>query len=1160
MIGNAAKTRNEILTEWKKLGGREELIKGIKAAFESLLSVLKPIKDAFRDIFPRKTGQDLFELTVRFREFMEGLKLGPETADNLRRTFAGLFATMHLGFTITKTIASNIAHLLGIVGNGSGGFLAFTGSVGDFIVALDKAIGRGKGFQDVFDELAGSLDGPAKALKNLSNLLSGLFSGDAEGAANDLDSLKKSLGPLGRILDGVTRAWESFKDTLEEVVDVVRPVVVKVHDIFASIGHAIVNGLKSVSYDDVMTFIQTTFLGGIAVGVKKLLKGIGIDFSGGAIKSFKEVTDQLSTTLGAIQKNINARTMLLIAGAVLALAAACVVFANIDAKKLGKAMAAVSVGIGQLVGAMFLLTRVGKAGILLLPFMATSMLLLAAAVDVLAIAVFAFAKLDWEELARGLLGITGALVAIGTATKLMGPSLVLVGPGLIAVAIAMNLLAVSMAVFGNMDWGTIIKGFIGMTAALVAVGVATKGLGPQLLLTGPGLILVSTGLILLSGAMKAFGGMSLFEIAKSLIAVAGALVVIGVAVSAIPPTIALQAAGLVILAVALNGIAVAMGIFGSLNIGTIIKGLAAMGATLIVFAAGLTAMAGTIPGSVALLAAAAGFAILTPSLVVLGSLKWSTIIKGLAAIAATMGVLAAVGALAAGPLTALGVALVVIGASVLLVSTGIYVLAKAFALLGDQGQKGAAVMITAITALIALIPKMVIEFLKGLADIGEQMVKLMPQIVTNMVKIVGIFLDGLIQLLPKASEFIGALLGTIVSLIERHAEPMIKAGYHLFLAFLKGLADNIGPVTEQVGRIVAGFLGALATQAPQIVAGGAKLIVNFLSGIAKRMPGIVAAGARVIVRFLGAMADKIGGVVVQAGKLITKFLNAVANRIPSIVRAGANIIVKFINGIANQLPRIIRSGANLVISWIRGISQQAPRIADAGFKAVIRFMNGLARAIRQNRQQMVNAGYNLASAIVEGLVKGMAQLAWKVAQSAADLAKKIPGKIIDVLGIGSPSKVTQDLGEFAVLGLVKGLQDRGNTVEKAAASTADQAVEATKKSLSVLPKLLGDIDANPKITPVLDLTLLKKNAGEFNKLVNPNVIPIRPLLYAGASISQGTQQQSDAETPHAGGAGMINFKFEQNNNSPKALSTLEIYRQTKNQLSQVKGALGMATG
>src|SRR3954470_21889168 len=63
-INTNATARNKVLGDWKALGGRTILITGIKNAFHDLVAVVRPIKEAFRDIFPAKTGQDLFNLTV----------------------------------------------------------------------------------------------------------------------------------------------------------------------------------------------------------------------------------------------------------------------------------------------------------------------------------------------------------------------------------------------------------------------------------------------------------------------------------------------------------------------------------------------------------------------------------------------------------------------------------------------------------------------------------------------------------------------------------------------------------------------------------------------------------------------------------------------------------------------------------------------------------------------------------------------------------------------------------------------------------------------------------------------------------------------------------------------------------------------------------------
>jgi hypothetical protein len=87
---------------------------------------------------------------------------------------------------------------------------------------------------------------------------------------------------------------------------------------------------------------------------------------------------------------------------------------------------------------------------------------------------------------------------------------------------------------------------------------------------------------------------------------------IGVAMMLVPPSIALIGAGLILVGTAMTITAGAIKVLGSLSIGSLVKGIVALAAVLGVLAFGLDLMATTIPGSVALLAASAALAVLAP--------------------------------------------------------------------------------------------------------------------------------------------------------------------------------------------------------------------------------------------------------------------------------------------------------------------------------------------------------------------------------------------------------------------------------------------------------------------------------------------------------------------------------------------------------------------
>ena len=58
--------RNQQLELWKHFGGRERLINGFKNVLAGLGNILRPISEAFRDLFPRTTGAQMREYTIDF--------------------------------------------------------------------------------------------------------------------------------------------------------------------------------------------------------------------------------------------------------------------------------------------------------------------------------------------------------------------------------------------------------------------------------------------------------------------------------------------------------------------------------------------------------------------------------------------------------------------------------------------------------------------------------------------------------------------------------------------------------------------------------------------------------------------------------------------------------------------------------------------------------------------------------------------------------------------------------------------------------------------------------------------------------------------------------------------------------------------------------------
>ena len=129
-------------------------------------------------------------------------------------------------------------------------------------------------------------------------------------------------------------------------------------------------------------------------------------------------------------------------------------------------------------------------------------------------------------------------------------------------------------------------------------------------------------------------------------------------------------------------------------------------------------------------------------------------------------------------------------------------------------------------------------------------------------------------------------------------------------------------------------------------------------------------------------------------------------------------------------------------------------------------------------------------------------------------------------------------------------------VVKYAEDMSSCAIEAVRSSLNDISKVVTtDPQFNPIIRPVLDLTEVEKKAGDISNLLAANPLKLDTSSKTAKDASVGYLNNQEALAENAAAAQGDTLVYNQTNNSPKAINTVEVYRQTKNQLSTVKGAL-----
>ena len=296
------------------------------------------------------------------------------------------------------------------------------------------------------------------------------------------------------------------------------------------------------------------------------------------------------------------------------------------------------------------------------------------------------------------------------------------------------------------------------------------------------------------------------------------------------------------------------------------------------------------------------------------------------------------------------------------------------------------------------------------------------------------------------------------------------------------------------------------------------------------------------------------GIVDIDGDSISAFGDALQN-------LGTIGIEGFITAFTDGKVKTDEAMRNMLQGMLDEISKKESRFKASARTLMNQFVNGLREKREAPKQELVNAisnmityvrneyyddFYALGKYFVEGFAAGITENVDTARDAGATMAQSAVDAARSTLDENSPSRVMYKVGQFGVAGFVRAFFDNAGLAYDAGHMVADASVRGINQAIQNAARLIefGE-DSQPMIRPVLDLSNVRSGMSTLN-----SIISMDKALSVGMSISGGGYSE-DSRGPAPAAGGTINFT--QNNYSPKALSRLEIYRQTRNQLSMMKG-------
>lgn len=367
--------------------------------------------------------------------------------------------------------------------------------------------------------------------------------------------------------------------------------------------------------------------------------------------------------------------------------------------------------------------------------------------------------------AGGIAQSAGAFLKLGAALLMVGGAVVLAAAGFKLLADAATQLA--------SGGGAAIATFFGMVAAIAALAVIVRLLGPAMIGASAGFLMFAAALLIIGAAIfVATAGITMLatqlpiisqyglSAAVGLLALAGAVAVFGVGALVAAVGVVVLGAGLIVLAAGLM--------------------IAAVGALL--FGVALTLIAATS------LVAGAGLMIMAVAMVMIAPMTLIAAV-GMMMLAVAMVMIAPMAMIAAVGMLMLSMALILVGPMAMVAAVGLMLLASASMMLAaGLAAVAAAAMMTAaaIVAVGAAVMTMVSMFIMA----GSMMVS---AITSAMSRVVSAVSSGIQAAVSAARGFAGALVGV---------------GRDLIQGLINGITSMIGAAVSAVSKVASSVVSA----------------------------------------------------------------------------------------------------------------------------------------------------------------------------------------------------------------------------------------------------------------------------------------------------------------------------------------------------------------
>lgn len=312
--------------------------------------------------------------------------------------------------------------------------------------------------------------------------------------------------------------------------------------------------------------------------------------------------------------------------------------------------------------------------------------------------------------------------------------------------------------------------------------------------------------------------------------------------------------------------------------------------------------------------------------------------------------------------------------------------------------------------------------------------------------------------------------------------------------------------------------------------------------------------------------NKVYAIGINMGKMLVKGLNSALGK-AMMTSIGRSVVISFANAFtkATVVTTSVKTFCdNIKLTMEKGLLDVG--YIEMAYTMMTNIITGyqtgmtefLAEIDLQNKtlsDKMLEVFTEIGEYAGEGLRLGIENKVQEVADETIKLCNKVVKSARETFDENSPSKVFEEIGLFLGAGLANGINNSSSKAISATTTMADSTVNSFKSAISkVQDYIQNGMNDGLTITPVMDLSNIDSGINRMNGMLGSRKFNLSGTLNNASKVAAAFGGTSNGINNTQTGVVNNTYTFNQTNNSPKALSNAEIYRQTKNLISSYTNA------